>query len=44
MTDKRLSPNVSTVKLGDKERFGKEQIVVKDQLPTYFMRIRNIWR
>ena len=38
-----------TVKLGDKERFDKEQIGVKEpfpvtNLPIYFIRIRNIWR
>ena len=38
-----------TVKLGDKERFDKEQISVKEpfpatNLPIYFIRIRNIWR
>jgi hypothetical protein len=37
------------VKLGDKERFDKEQIGVKEpfpmkKLPIYFIRIRNIWR
>ena len=36
------------VKLGDKERFDKEQIRVKEpfpvnDLPVYFIRIRNIW-
>ena len=40
--------NYGTVKLGDKERFDKEQIGVKepfcDQMPMYFIRIRNIWR
>ena len=30
-----------TVKLGDKERFDKEQIVQSDQLSIY---LRNIWR
>ena len=39
----------STVKLGDKEQFDKEQIGVKEpfpmtNLPIYFIRIRNIWR
>ena len=39
----------NTVKLGDKEQFDKEQIVVKKpfpvtSLPVYFIRIRNIWR
>ena len=38
-----------TVKLGDKERFDKEQIGVKEpfpvtNLPIYFIKIRNIWR
>ena len=38
-----------TVKLGDKERFDKEQIGVKEPFPVtnltiYFIRIRNIWR
>ena len=38
-----------TVKLGDKERFDKEQIGVKKQflltnLPIYFIRIRNNFR
>ena len=38
----------SAVKLGDKERFDKEQIDVKEpfpatNLPIYFKRIRNIW-
>ena len=37
-----------TVKLGDKERFDKEQIGVKEQFPAtnlliYFIRISNIW-
>ena len=37
-----------TVKLGDKERFDKEQIGVKEPIPVinlliYFIRIRNIW-
>ena len=37
----------NTVTLGDKERFNKEQIIVKEQfpvtnLPVYFIRIRNI--
>ena len=39
----------STVKLGDKERFDKEQNGVKEpfpvtNMPIYFIRIRNIWR
>jgi len=39
----------TTVKLGDKELFDKEQIGVKKpfpvtNLPIYFIRIRNIWR
>ena len=39
---------VTTVKLGDKERFDKEQIGVKKpfpvtNLPIYFIRIRDIW-
>ena len=39
----------NTVKLGDKERFDKEQIGVKEpfpetNLPIYFIRIRKIWR
>ena len=33
-----------TVKLGDKERFNKEQIGVKEPFPvTKFIPIRNIW-
>ena len=37
-----------TVKLGDKERFDKEQIGVKEpfpwtNLPIYIIRLRNIW-
>ena len=37
-----------TVKLGDKERFDKEQIGVKEPFPAtnlliYFIRIRIIW-
>ena len=44
-----LTFNKDTVKLGDKERFDKEQIGVKEpfpvtNLPIYFIRIRNIWR
>ena len=40
---------IYTVKLGDKERFNKEQIGVKEPFPMtnltiYFIRIRNIWR
>ena len=36
------------IKLGDKERFDKEQIGVKEpfhatNVPVYFIRIRNIW-
>ena len=38
----------TTVKLGDKEWFDKEQIGVKEPFPvtnllTYIIRIRNIW-
>ena len=32
----------NTVKLGDKERFDKEQIGVKEPFSVYFIRIRNI--
>ena len=36
------------IKFGDKERFDKEQIGVKEpfpvtNVPVYFIRIRNIW-
>ena len=39
---------ICTVKLGDKERFDKEQIGVKEPFPVtnlsvYFIRIRNNW-
>ena len=39
---------ITTVKLGDKEWFDKEQICVKEpfpitNLPIYFIRIRYIW-
>ena len=42
-----LKGNHFTVKLGDKERFDKELIGVKEpfpvtNLPIYFIRIRNI--
>ena len=44
-----MSKFVYTVKLGDKERFDKEQISFKEpfpvtNLPIYFIRIRYIWR
>ena len=42
-------PSLGAVVRGDKERFDKEQIGVKEpftmtKLPIYFIRIRNIWR
>ena len=45
----RVHINNNTVKLGNKERFDKEQIGVKEpfletNLPIYFIRIRNNFR
>ena len=44
-----MSKFVYTVKLGDKERFDKEQISFKEpfpvtNLPIYFIRINKIWQ
>ena len=43
-----IQASLNTVKLGDKERFDKEQIGIKEPFPVtnliiYFIRIRNIW-